>query len=125
MISLEYKQIFQGDIPQYEMYNVFSESLTIFNALPNACYMFHRSTDSLLKAQYHQKDIRKKVLNWLKLIAKQVQVKVKMKSYEKQQEQKKKQNKYEMKIKIRGYSKKKKNNDTARKAYLRSTWFFN
>ena len=29
-------------------------------------------------------------INWLKLIAKQVQVKVKMKSYEKQQEQKNK-----------------------------------
>ena len=33
----------------------FSESLTIFNALHNDCYMFHRSSDSLLKAQYHQK----------------------------------------------------------------------
>ena len=60
MISLKYKKIFQDDIPQYQMYNVFSKSLTIFNALPNGFYMFHRSTDSLLKAQYHQKDIRKR-----------------------------------------------------------------
>ena len=76
MISLKYKKNFQGDIPQYQMYNVFSESLTIFNALPNACYMFHRSIDSLLKAQYHQKRHKKKALNWLKLITKQVQVQV-------------------------------------------------
>ena len=73
MISLKYKQIFQGDIPQYEMYNVFSESLTIFNALPNACYMFHRSTESLLKAKYHKKRHKKKALNWLNLTTKQVQ----------------------------------------------------
>ena len=38
--------------------------------------MFHRSIDSLLKAQYHQKRHKKKALNWLKLITKQVQVHV-------------------------------------------------
>ena len=51
-------------------------SLTIFNALPNACYMFHTFTDSLLKAQYHQKRHKKKALDWLKLITKQIQVEV-------------------------------------------------
>ena len=40
----------------------------------NACYMSHRSIDSLLKAQNHQKENKKKTLNWLKLITKQVQV---------------------------------------------------
>ena len=39
-----------------------------------ACYMFHRSIDSLRKAQNHQKRHKKKTLHWLKLIAKQVQV---------------------------------------------------
>ena len=53
-----------------------SKSLTIFNALSNACYMFHRSTDSFLKAQYHQKRHKKKPLNWLELITEQVQVQV-------------------------------------------------
>ena len=38
--------------------------------------MFHRSIDSLLKAQYHQKRHKKKALNWLKLITKQVQAQV-------------------------------------------------
>ena len=55
---------------------MFSESLTIFNALYNACYMLHRSMDSLLKTQYYQKRHKKKALNWLKLITKQVQVQV-------------------------------------------------
>ena len=36
MTNLKYKKNFQGDIPRYQMYNVFSEGLTIFNALPNA-----------------------------------------------------------------------------------------
>ena len=67
-----------------------------FNALHNACYMFHRSIDSLLKAQYHQKRHKKKALNWLKLITKQVQVQViktfgiKLKSYEKKKQRKQK-----------------------------------
>ena len=39
------------------------------------CSMFHRSIDSLLKPQKHQKKHKKKTLNWLKLIiTKQVQV---------------------------------------------------
>ena len=29
-------------------------------AASNACYMFHRSIDSLLKAQYHQKKTEEK-----------------------------------------------------------------
>ena len=74
MISLKYKKKIQGEFP---LSNVcFSESLTIFNALPNACYMFHRSIDSLLKAEYHRKGLKKKALNWLKLITKQVKAQV-------------------------------------------------
>ena len=38
--------------------------------------MFHKSIDSLLKAQNHQKRHKKKTINWLKLITKQVQVQV-------------------------------------------------
>ena len=62
--------------------------------------MFHRSIDSLLKAQYHQKRHQKKALNWLKLITKQVQAQViesnkrplvlKLKSYEKKKNVKQK-----------------------------------
>ena len=74
MISLKYKKIFQGDILQYQMYNVY---LKVFIALPNACCMFHRSINSLLKAQYHQKRHKKKALNWLKLITKEVQAQAK------------------------------------------------
>ena len=50
--------------------------LAIFNARTSACYMFHRSIESLLKAQNHQKRYKKKTLDWLKLITKQVQVQV-------------------------------------------------
>ena len=46
--------------------------------------MFHRSIDSLLKAQYHQKRHKKKALNWLKLITKQVQTQVWLKFITKQ-----------------------------------------
>ena len=42
--------------------------------------MFHRSIDSLFKAQYHQKRHKKKALNWLKLRTKQVQAQL-MKDY--------------------------------------------
>ena len=73
MISLKYKKIFQGDILQYQMYNVY---LKVFIALPNACCMFHRSINSSLKAQNHKKRHKKKALNWLKLITKQAQVQV-------------------------------------------------
>ena len=49
-----------------------------------SCYMFHRSIDSLLKAQYHQERHKKKALNWLKLITKQVQTQVWLKFITKQ-----------------------------------------
>ena len=59
----------------------------------NAFYMSHRSNDSLLKARNHQKRNKKKTLNWLKLIAKQVQVQLrslilKLTSYKKKQKHK-------------------------------------
>ena len=52
--------------------NIFYFQFLMQIAASNACYMFHRSINSLLKAQYHQKIHKKKDLNWLKLITKQV-----------------------------------------------------